>query len=112
MFNLYGGLTWQRTVMPGVIRSSKWLTSFKKAIEMHIGTGRVKGKLELPQTPHRTLSHPVETAHGPAFSALDSSVMSVPEDDVNRLPNLRSRSQAIIITNIIINIMEQILLLP
>ena len=42
----------------------------------------------------------VDTAHGTAFPAYDSSVMSVSVDDMDRHPNLRSRSQAIIITMI------------
>ena len=53
---------------------------------------RSKRKLKLPQTLHRTLLSPLNTAYGPTFPALDSSIMSVPAGDVCNLPNLRLRN--------------------
>ena len=35
MLTLCGCLTWQRTVVPGAIRSSTWSTSLSKTEEMH-----------------------------------------------------------------------------
>ena len=67
MLTTYAGRAWQRTVMSGANRSSKWLTSLKKAEEMCKKTGEAKGKLELPQAPHLTFLSPANTAHRPAF---------------------------------------------
>ena len=52
---------------------------------MRARTREAKGKLEPPMTQHWTLPSPVYTVHGPAFVACD----------VDRLPTLCSRSQAI-----------------
>lgn len=46
--------------------------------------------LEAPLTLYQTLLFPVDTAHGPAIPALDSSVMSVTADEVDNLTELRS----------------------
>ena len=62
---LYAGRAWQRTVMPGVIRSSKLLTSLNKKEEMH----KTREAKKWCQTPHQTLPSPVDTAHDPAFLA-------------------------------------------
>ena len=93
--------------MPGAIRSSKWLTSLSKTEEMLKKSREAEGKLEPPLTEHRTLFSPVDNAHVPAFPTFGSSVISVPADNVHRLPNsvpavdvdrlhsLRSRSKVI-----------------
>ena len=90
-------------MMPGAIRSSRMSTSLNKTEEMHKKTREAKGKMERRHAPHWTLLSPVDTAHDRAFPALGSSAMSVPAVDLDRLPNLRSGSQAIIINNTFAN---------
>ena len=46
-------------------------------------TREAKGKLKPPWTPHWTLLSSVDTAHGPAFPALDSLVMSLSADHMD-----------------------------
>ena len=58
--------------MPGAIRSSKWLMRLMNKEEMHKNTREAKGKLEVHQTPHGMLLSPVDTVHGPAFTAIGS----------------------------------------
>ena len=89
MLIIYTRQTWQQTVMPGAIQSSKWLTCLKTG-EMRNKTSEGKGKLELPPTPHLMLLSHVDTAHGPTFPTYNPSVMSMPADCVDRLPNLCS----------------------
>ena len=68
-----------------------WRHSFSKAVsEFEEDRRDTKGNSESPQTPHRTLLSPVDNAHGRAFPALDSSVVGVPADDVDRFPSLCS----------------------
>ena len=73
--------------MTGAIRSSMWLMSLKKTEEMGKSTRETNGKLKPPQTPHWALRSPVDTAYGSAFPIYGSSIMSVPLDDVDRLPH-------------------------
>ena len=96
MLTLNAGQTWQRTVMPGAIRTSKLSPSLNKTEEMHKHTRESKVKLKPRQSPHRTSLSPVDTADHLAFPAWRSSVMSVLAVDVDMLRNLRSRRQAII----------------
>ena len=79
---------------PFDLQSGQQVKSLKKTEERHKKTWATKRKLEPPQAPHRMLLSPVDAAHDPVFPVLDSSVMSVPADDVGRLPNMLSRSQA------------------
>ena len=89
--------------MPVAIRSSKWSACLNKTKEMHNKTREAERKLELRQTPHRPLLSSVCTAHDPTIPTYGSSVMSVPAVDVDRLPNLRSRCQAIIIVKLLMS---------
>ena len=59
---------------------------------MHIITREGKGRLGPPEAQHRTSLSPVDTAHGPDYHELGSSVMRVPAIYVD---GLRSRSPAI-----------------
>ena len=79
-------------------RSSK--TSLLKTEQTLKKTRKANGNITLPHTPHRKLSSPEDTAHGTASPALDLSVMSVPADDVDNFPDLRSRSHAMMMMNL------------
>ena len=69
MVTTNAGQTWQRTVMPGAICSSRRLMSLKKTDETCKKTREAREKLELPQAPLRTLFSPVDTAHSPVIPA-------------------------------------------